>query len=74
MSCCVPDSKKCLCYGFDPEAKKREEVKKLVVRRAAYWHDYKWPEQLSSGIMFFDGERITIEEFQEQVALFKPKD
>jgi hypothetical protein len=26
-------------------------------------HDYRWPRTLSSGVMFFDGYRITIDEF-----------
>lgn len=42
-----------------------------VIRRACADNDYKWPEQLTSGVMFCEGERITIEEFMEQVRLFK---
>ena len=26
-------------------------------------NDYKWPDHLTSGIMFYDGERITVAEF-----------
>lgn len=47
------------------------EDKILLVRRACAFHDYKWPKQLTSGIMFFEGERVTIEEFKKQARLFK---
>ena len=46
-------------------------TKKQIIRRACAAFNYKWPEQLSSGIMFFEGQKITIEEFKEQVNLFK---
>lgn len=42
-----------------------------VIREACAHFKYKWPTQLTSGIMFYDGERITIEEFAAQVRLFK---
>lgn len=44
---------------------------KSVVRECVAHCNYKWPKQLTSGIMFFRGERITIEEFMEQVKLLK---
>ena len=37
--------------------------KQSVLRRACDFHGYKWPENLSSGVMFFEGERVLIEEF-----------
>lgn len=43
-----------------------------TVRMACAYRDYKWPEELTSGVMFFDGQRVTIEAFQEQVKLFRP--
>lgn len=46
-------------------------TKVQIIRRAIADNDYKWPKQLTSGVMFFEGERITIEEFMEQVRLFK---
>lgn len=45
--------------------------KKATIRRCCAWHDYKWPKELSSGVMFFDGQRITIEEFAEYVDLLR---
>lgn len=37
--------------------------------RACIYFKNKWPSQLTSGIMFFEGERITKEEFEEQAEL-----
>jgi hypothetical protein len=34
---------------------------------AVAYHNMKWPEELYSGIMFFQGLRITIGEFQAVV-------
>lgn len=48
-----------------------DNATKDVVRRACFFHDYKWPHYLSSGIMFFEGKRVTIEDFKEQSKLFK---
>lgn len=42
-----------------------------ITRRACAHFNYHWPDQLTSGIMFFEGERITVEEFMEQVKLFR---
>lgn len=42
-----------------------------IIRRAIAYSDYKWPAHLTSGIMLYEGERITVEEFMEQVRLFK---
>ena len=42
-----------------------------TIRMACRYFNYKWPEQLSSGVMFYFGERITIEEFNKQANLFK---
>jgi hypothetical protein len=32
---------------------------------ACVWHEYRWPKELTSGVMFFNGQRITIKEFNE---------
>lgn len=42
-----------------------------VVRRACHYWNYKWPEELWTGIMYFDGETITIEEFNAICKLFR---
>lgn len=36
-----------------------------MIREAVIHHKYKWPEQLTSGVMFYRGERITIKEFNQ---------
>lgn len=42
-----------------------------IIRRACYFYDYKFPKELWTGVLFFEGERITIEEFNEQAKLFR---
>lgn len=38
-----------------------------VLRQCVVDHDGKWPKQLvSSGVMFYQGERITLEAFRDQ--------
>lgn len=44
-----------------------------VVRLACAHNNYIWPKHLTSGVMFFAGRKVTIEAFQEQVALFRPR-
>lgn len=34
-----------------------------VILRACNHFNNKWPKELTSGIMFYEGQRITIEEF-----------
>lgn len=36
----------------------------LISARRTFFN--KWPENLTSGIMFFDGQRITKEEFEKE--------
>lgn len=43
----------------------------FIIRMACAFYNYRWPEILSSGIMFFHGQRITIEEFNKQARLFR---
>lgn len=39
-----------------------------IIREAvAYWN-WKWPDELWTGIMFFKGERITLGEFHAALA------
>lgn len=42
-----------------------------AIRLACYHFEYKWPESLFTGVMFYLGYRITIEEFNACVKLFK---
>lgn len=51
---------------FKTESEVSDEVK-----RACAAHNYKWPKELSSGVMFFDGQRITIDEFNKWARKFK---
>lgn len=41
--------------------------KECAIRQAVAEHDFKWPKQLWTGVMFWKGHRITTEEFNEQV-------
>jgi hypothetical protein len=43
---------------------------KEILRRAIAHYNYKWPKELTSGVMFFEGQRITIEEFKKECRLF----
>jgi len=44
--------------------------KQEAIKRACYFYNYKWPHSLPSGVMFFDGQRITIGEFVAWADLF----
>jgi hypothetical protein len=50
--------------------KSKKERDSLILRAVSY-HSKKWPEELDSGVMFFEGERITIKEFKSFVKLLK---
>lgn len=41
-----------------------------ALRGACHHHNYKWPSDLWTGVMFFQGHKITVEEFMECVNLF----
>jgi hypothetical protein len=45
----------------------KSEAIKLACRDC----DYKWPKELFTGVMFYNGYRITIEEFTELARMFK---
>ena len=38
-----------------------------IIARAVFAHGRHWPEQLTSGVMFYEGERITKAEFMAEV-------
>jgi hypothetical protein len=42
-----------------------------AVKSACYFYNYKWPKELWSGVMFFDGARITIQQFNTYAGMFK---
>jgi hypothetical protein len=42
----------------------------LIYRAIAYFN-YEFPKELTSGILFFRGEKIYIKEFVDAVKLFK---
>lgn len=44
---------------------------RLALNRACAHYDYQWPKELSAGYMFFDGQRIQIDEFNEWANKFK---
>lgn len=44
---------------------------KFILRRAIAEYDYKWPKQLTSGVMYYLGQRITVEEFKKEARLLK---
>ena len=46
-------------------------TKSAIIFRAINYYGYKWPEELISGIMFFEGETITVGEFMSAVKIFK---
>lgn len=39
--------------------------KETAIKMACRDNNYKWPKQLSNGIMFYNGHRITINEFND---------
>lgn len=42
-----------------------------IVKRACAHFNYQWPASLTSGVMFFEGQRITIEQFNKCARMFK---
>lgn len=42
-----------------------------IIRECVIDHNFRWPRNLYSGVMFFNGERITIEDFIEAVDKYK---
>lgn len=45
-------------------------TKELAIKLACRDNNYKWPKELSSGVMFYDGFRIIIQEFNEWARSF----
>jgi len=42
-----------------------------TIRLACEYYGYRWPSDSPSGILYYFGERITIEEFNKQARLFR---
>lgn len=42
-----------------------------AVKQACAHYDYNWPKELTSGVMFFNGHRITIQQFNKWARNFK---
>ena len=42
-----------------------------TVRQCVVSRDYKWPEGLTSGVMYYYGRKVTIEAFVKQKNLMK---
>lgn len=50
-----------------------QNVSLSILARACRSHDYEWPERLTSGIMFYNGDRITRDLFQAACVLNNPR-
>ncbi len=48
-------------------------MRQILLRKCCAYHNYEWPSELWTGVMFYNGERITIEEFNKVANLFKLK-
>lgn len=46
-------------------------TKEEAIKLACAAYDYKWPVTLPSGVMFFEGHKITIDEFNKWARKFK---
>jgi hypothetical protein len=42
-----------------------------AIKLACRHYDYKWPKELWSGVMLFEGYKITIQEFNNWAKNFK---
>lgn len=45
-----------------------ESERDRTIRQAVVYHDGQWPQELYSGVMFFNGERITENQFKNAIA------
>lgn len=51
--------------------KRNEELHSLMLGQSVVFHKFVWPAELHSGVMFFNGQRITRAEFEARAALAK---
>lgn len=52
-----------------PAEQARDAARSMIIGQAVVHHHYVWPEQLYTGVMFFNGQRITKAEFDERAAI-----
>lgn len=45
--------------------------KSEAIKEATAYHNFKWPKELTSGVMFWCGYHITIDEFNHWARKFK---
>lgn len=50
--------------------KQTSELPDARLRRAVSHYNYKWPKSLPSGVMFYEGLRITVIEFNKYARNF----
>lgn len=46
-------------------------TKSEAIQQLCLEHNYKWPKHINTGVMFYGGYRITIDEFNEWARKFK---
>jgi hypothetical protein len=46
-------------------------TKDFAIKLACAYYNYKWPPRMTSGVMFYEGYKITIQEFNEFARNFK---
>lgn len=46
-------------------------IKREAIKSACAEHGYKWPKYLTSGVMFYQGCKITVDEFNDWARKFK---
>lgn len=45
--------------------------KKMAIAELCSLYNYKWPKDIISGVMFYNGIKVTIDEFNEWANKFK---
>ena len=63
-------NKKTLLLGGNVSDKPKPTPDEVLFRVVAEYK-YKWPSEITSGVLFFEGYRITIHEFKKAARLFK---
>jgi hypothetical protein len=46
-------------------------LKKIAIAELCSLYNYKWPKEITSGVMFYNGIKVTIQEFNEWARNFK---
>ncbi len=50
---------------------KKTTSRTQAIKEACAHYGHKWPKSLTSGVMYFNGHRITIKEFNKWASYFK---